>query len=80
MAITISLVAASIVAVIGALLARLLHLSEFASVTMSFVPGMMVAFPAIKSFMGTALRFWQWAITLGLGVLSTWVIYRVFGL
>jgi uncharacterized membrane protein (UPF0136 family) len=79
MAITISLVAALIVGVLAILVARLLHLSEFASVTMAFVPGMLVAFPAIKSFMGTPLRFWQWTITVALCVFSTWLIYLVIG-
>ena len=79
MAITMSLAAALIAALGGVLIARLLHLSEFASVAFAFIPGMLIAFPTIKAFVGTALKFWQWAITIGLGVLSTWFIYLLIG-
>jgi len=63
----------------GVLLGRLLHFSEFASVGMGVVPSMLIAFPLMKHLTGDALTFKVWAFSVGLGVLSTWLIYLVIG-
>jgi len=65
---------ALIVEIIGLALGRFLGLSQFATIALSAVPAMLVAFPFMKRWM-PKVTFKQWVFTVGLSWLVAWPFY-----
>jgi uncharacterized protein YacL len=57
----------------------MIGVSEFLTVAMGLIPGLLVAFPAVKQMMGTPVSFKLWALTVGFGTFTTWLIYLATG-
>ena len=74
-----SVFTSALVLLVGVGLGRMIGASEFPTVAMGLVPGLLVAFPALKQVMGTSVSFKLWALTVGFGTFATWLIYLVMG-
>jgi len=69
------IVFATLTLIVGVVTGRLLHLSEFLSVSLGIVPASLVIFPAVKSWTEKKLTFKKWVLAIGIGLVSTWLIY-----
>ena len=74
-----SVFTSALVLLVGVGLGRMIGVSEFPTVAMGLVPGLLVAFPAVKQMIGTPVSFKLWALTVALGACATWLIYMIMG-
>jgi hypothetical protein len=74
-----SVFTSALVLLAGVGLGRMIGVSEFLTVAMGLLSGLLVAFPAVKQMMGTPVSFKLWALTVGFGAFATWLIYLVMG-